>query len=73
MGRPRKITPETLEGLLDWLLENNDDKAFLYLDEMIVFLDEKYEISISKSTISRTLLKNNITKKAVSTVSFLIV
>ena len=66
MGRPRKITAEALEGLLDWLLDNGDDKKLSYLDEMVHFLDEEYAINLSKQTVSRALKKNNITQKAVS-------
>ena len=49
-----------LEDLLDWLLENNDNKTLLYLDEIVAFLDKEYKIFILKSTVLRTLLKNNI-------------
>jgi transposase len=57
MGRPRKITPEALEGLLDWLLDNDDYKKLSYLDEMVYFLDEEYGISTSKSNVCRVLAK----------------
>ena len=30
-GRPRKITPEALEGLLDWVLENGEEYKTAYL------------------------------------------
>lgn len=66
MGRPRKITPAALEGLLDWLLDNGSEKKLSYLDEMVAFLDEEYDIEVSKSTVCRTLAKEKITQKAVS-------
>jgi transposase len=66
MGRPRKITAEVLEGLLDWLLENSDDKALLYLDKIVAFLEEEYKISALNSTVYQALLNSNITYKAVS-------
>ncbi|ERF68636.1 hypothetical protein EPUS_09515 [Endocarpon pusillum Z07020] len=66
LGPPRKITPEALEGLLDWLLENGSEKKLSYLDEMVAFLDEEYDIDVSKSTVSRALAKEKITQKAVS-------
>ena len=66
MGRPRKISVEALEGLLDWLLENGDDKKLSYLDEMVHFLDDEYDITTSRQTVSRVLKANNITQKAVS-------
>ncbi len=69
LGRPRKITPEALEGLLDWLLDNSSDSKLAYLDEMAAFLDEEYDIEVSKSTVSRALAKEKITQKAVSTIS----
>jgi transposase len=67
MGRPRKITAEALEGLLDWLLDNGDEQKLAYLDEMVYFLDVKYGINVLRQTVSRALSANDITKKAVST------
>jgi transposase len=52
IGRPRKITAEALEGLLDWVLDNGDDQKLAYLDEMVYFLDEEYDIGVSKQTVS---------------------
>jgi transposase len=72
IGRPRKITAEALEGLLDWLLDNGDDKKLAYLDEMVHFLDMEYGIEVSKQTVSRALSVNDITRKAVSIRPFLI-
>jgi transposase len=66
IGRPRKITAEVLEGLLNWLLENSDDKALLYLDKIVAFLEEEYKISALNSTVYQALLNSNITHKAVS-------
>jgi transposase len=65
-GRPRKITAEVLEGLLDWVLNNRDDKKLSYINKMIHFLDEEYDIDVSRQTVSRALSANDITKKAVS-------
>jgi transposase len=66
MGRPKKITAAALEGLVDWLLDNGSDKKLAYLDEMVIFLEEEYDIGVSTSTVSRALSKNNITNKVVS-------
>jgi transposase len=68
-GRPRKITVEALEGLLDWVLENGEEHKTAYLDEMRYFLEDEYDIEVSKQTISRVLRENDITRKAVSIVA----
>jgi transposase len=65
-GRPRKITAEALEGLLDWVLDNGDEQKLAYLDKIVHFLDMEYGIDVSRQTVSRTLSANDITKKAVS-------
>lgn len=39
-SRPRSITPVMLEGLYDHLLE----KTNMYLDEMAIFLRDKFDI-----------------------------
>ena len=69
-GRPRKITAEALEGLLDWVLDNGEEHKTAYLDEMVHFLDMEYNIDVSNSTVSRALAANDITRKAVSIRSF---
>jgi transposase len=66
IGRPQKITPKAFEGLLNWLLDNSSEKKLSYLDEIVAFLDEEYNIEVSKSTVCRTLAKKKITQKAVS-------
>lgn len=67
-GRPRKITIEALEGLLDWVLDNGEEHKTAYLDEMCHFLNEEYNIDVSKQTVARALTANDITRKAVSIV-----
>jgi hypothetical protein len=52
MGRPQKITAEALEGLIDWLLNNRDNKKLAYLDKMVDFLDIEYSIDVSTQTVS---------------------
>ena len=66
LGRPRKITEEARQGLVDWLLENGDDSKLSYLEEMVLFLQEEFGIFVSKSTISRMLSVLKITYKTVS-------
>jgi hypothetical protein len=43
-SRPWKITVEALEGLLNWVLNNRDDKKLLYINKMIHFLNKEYDI-----------------------------
>ena len=69
-GRPRKITAEALEGLLDWVLNNEEEHKTAYLNEMYHFLDKEYNIEVSKQTVSQALAANDITRKAVSMRSF---
>jgi transposase len=59
-GRPRSITPLMLEALCGHLLE----KPGLYLEEMVVFLWDEFEILVSTSNISRTLKSVSWSKKA---------
>ena len=58
-GRPRMITPFTLEALCDHLIEKPD----LYLDEMAYFLYDEFELLVSTYTISRALRSQGWTKK----------
>ena len=50
-GRPRSMTPPMLDALRDHLLE----KPSQYLDEMVIFLWDEFEVYVPKPTISRTL------------------
>jgi transposase len=54
-GRPRKITYKARESMLDWLLENGEDRQLAYRDEIAVFLQEEYGIYVSKWTVGRAL------------------
>nr|KMM64269.1 hypothetical protein CPAG_00621 [Coccidioides posadasii RMSCC 3488] len=58
-GRPRSITPSMLEALCNHLLE----KSSLYLDEMVVFLWDEFNVYTSKSAISRALSLHGWSKK----------
>lgn len=58
-GRPRSITPPMLEALCEHLTE----KPGLYLEEMAVFLYDEFGISVSPSSIKRTLSSEGWTKK----------
>ena len=71
IGRPKKITAEALEGLLDRLLDNDSDKQLAYLDEMVIFLQKEYDIGVLLSTVSRALKSNSISLKVVSFVRIL--
>jgi transposase len=50
-GRPRSISTPILKCLCKHLLEKPD----LHLEEMVVFLWDKFEVLISTHSISRTL------------------
>jgi transposase len=65
-GRPRKITHEAREGMLDWLLENGEDRQLAYRDEIVVFLQEEYSIYVSKWTVGRALREVKLTYKKVT-------
>ena len=60
-GRPRKITADAEQGLLDFL----DDNPSAYQDEMIEFLLSEFGISVTQSTVSRLLKNLNQTHKRV--------
>ena len=60
-GRPRKITAEAEQGLLDFL----NDNPSAYQDEMIEFLLSEFGISILISTVYRLLKNLNQTHKHV--------
>lgn len=59
-GRPRSITPLMIQVLCDHLLE----KPQLYLNEMIVFLWDEFDILVSQSSIRRALKTAGWSKKA---------
>lgn len=58
-GRPRSITPPMLEALCEHLTE----KPGLYFEEMAVFLYDEFGISVSPSSIKKTLSSEGWTKK----------
>ena len=62
-GRPRAITPEAQEGIVEFLLEYDKQAT---IEEVGVFLEEEYDIKVSKDTISRAIRRAEITRKVVS-------
>jgi hypothetical protein len=60
-GRPRKITYEARECMLDWLSENGEDRQLAYRDEIVVFLQEEYSIYVSKWIVGRALREVKLT------------
>jgi transposase len=68
-GRPRKMTQEAKEGLIDWLLENAEDKQLSYRDEMRHFIADEYGIDVSVWTIGRMLKEAKISYKKVGFLS----
>lgn len=64
-GRPRSITPPMLDALCDHLPE----KPGLYVDEMVVFLLDEFDILTSTASVKRALCRAGWTKKKGSTKS----
>ena len=62
-GRPRLVTPEAREGVLDFLLENG---KLAYIDEVRFFLEEEYGIVVGWETARRLVKSLEMTKKVVS-------
>lgn len=58
-GRPRSITPPMLDALCDHLTE----KPGLYVDEMVVFLLDEFDILTSTASVKRALCRAGWTKK----------
>ena len=58
-GPRRSITPSMREAILDLLLLKPEQ----YLDELVVFLWDEFEVLVSKSTISRELKSVGWSKK----------
>jgi transposase len=54
LGRPRRIHTAAIEGLLEYQKQN----PWVYQDEMAMFLEEEWGISVNQSTISRVLKKH---------------
>lgn len=69
-GRPRKMTPEAREGLVDWLLENGKDTHLSYREEMRHFVEEEYGIEVSVNTIGRMLKEAKLSYKKVGFLFF---
>ena len=59
-GRPRSLTPLMVQVLCDHLVE----KPHLYLDEMVVFLWDEFEVLVTTWSIRRALKREGWSKKA---------
>lgn len=59
-GRRRSVTPPMLDALCEHLIERPDQ----YLDEMMVFLWDEFEVLLTTSSISPTLASTGWSKKA---------
>lgn len=59
-GRPRSVTPVMIQVLCDHLLE----RPHLYLDEMVIFLWDEFQIQVTTCSISRALKYNGWSKKS---------
>ena len=64
-GRPKILTREHEEAVVDFLLENKQ----AYLDEVVTFLEEEFDVSPSLNTVSRLLRRLKITAKKVSRIA----
>ena len=60
-GRPRSITPTMFDALKELLLQKPDRQ----LDELAAFLQEEFDVDVSTSTISRTLIAEGWSKKMI--------
>ena len=59
VGRPRSITPPMLTALCDRLIE----RPHMYLDEMVVFLWDEFNVLVTTHSISRALASAGWSKK----------
>lgn len=64
-GQQRSITPLMLETLCNHLREH----PYLYLDEMASFFKQNFNVSVSRSTISRALTEKGWSKKVIQQIS----
>jgi transposase len=62
-GRPRLVTPEAREGVLEFLLDNG---KLAYIDEVKYYLEEEWGIEVSLMTAQRLIKSLEMTKKVVS-------
>ena len=62
-GRPRLVTPEAREGVLDFLLDNG---KLAYIDEVKFYLEDEWGIEASWGTVRNLVKGLEITKKVVS-------
>jgi transposase len=53
-GRPRQIHSAVVESLLEYKRQN----PWVYQDEMVIFLEEEWGISVDRSTVSRLLQRH---------------
>jgi transposase len=65
-GRPRLVNEEATQGVLEFLLEHGKQA---YIDEVVIFLREEFDIEVSQET-ARTVIKDlAMTKKKVSIIN----
>lgn len=58
-GRPRRLTPEMVRALCDYLIE----KPCSYLDESAIFLYDEFGVEVPPCNISRALKREGWSKK----------
>jgi transposase len=62
-GRPRAITAEAQEGIMEFLIEYNKQAT---IKEVRIFIKEEYNVKASKATVSRAIRQAGLTRKVVS-------
>jgi transposase len=61
VGRPRSVTPQMLDTLCEHLLENPG----LYLEEMVLFVLDKFKLQVTTYSIARALKSIGWSKKTI--------
>jgi transposase len=61
--RPRSITPEAQEGIVEFLIEHDKQAT---VEEVRIFLEEEFDIQVSWSAVQRAIKQAQFTRKVVS-------
>lgn len=62
-GRPRAITAEAQEGIVEYLIEYDKQAT---MEEVRIFIEEEFHIQASRYTVSRVIRQAQFTRKVVS-------
>jgi len=58
-GQPRPIHTAAEKSLLEYIVRC----PWIYQDEMVLFLEEEWDIKVNRSTVSRLLKRNRLRNK----------